>query len=275
MFCWNNNGLSKDMEELAFLVRQDPRDLADLWESGIKKMFIFIKKRGVYHSPYLLDQKRKQRERSKKMAENAEKGWSQRKKDDELLVEKVGLGKEKMEPRSVAVSRKKMASSSEQKHSQNDASLHPIGNALCLYLDVSSKEKEVKEKETPTPSSKAPTPATAPYGRVVAHILASYEQRFKVPLYFNGAGGKIVKRLLSNYHPARVMALWDVFISRDWHMKDGKKRPHDLQNFEWKIQELLEGGEYKAKEAKYEGEANSDAKKLMENLSGVLKDAGN
>lgn len=85
-FCWENDGLPDDMEELADDARLPVEKFTPMWNKRIKKCFVWDEKRERYFHPRLLKEIKKQRSWKKKKSDAGKQGaasrWNERSKDD-------------------------------------------------------------------------------------------------------------------------------------------------------------------------------------------------
>ena len=112
-----------------------------------------------------------------------------------------------------------------------------------------------KESVHPVNSGATKKEAQLPpdFGKVVGHIRGSYAKSGRK---FADKEGKQIKNLLGDYPGPQVMAMWDVFMAKNWNWEDKNRKmvivPHDLETFWTKITFILEGSEWKALMKKYE-----------------------
>ncbi len=153
--------------------------------------------------------------------------------------------------------------------------LHRVSKGLAKgYLTLKDKDmdkdkdKDMDKKEGGAGEGKKPLPAD--FGRVVGHIRTSYAKSGRK---FGDKEGRQTKNLLANYPGPQVMAMWDVFMAKNWNWEDSNRKmvvvPHDLETFWKKITFILEGTAWKDIMKKYEVVADPEnVQKLTETLNG-------
>ncbi len=93
--------------------------------------------------------------------------------------------------------------------------------------------------------------------RFTDHVKSAFKGATGATLMLSRADENTIKAMIGNYDHAQLMALWDMFMEKDWDWKnrDGRitrKVPHDIKNFREKIPELLENPSWKERMLRYQ-----------------------
>lgn len=160
-----------------------------------------------------------------------------------------------------------------EKLSNTDVTLLGNENVTPQKSDVRSQMLEKSKTKSKSWSPPAPEPVDnsteKPKGRpepgreppkndyqmAVNHVQSSYKAKKEAPYLFTEKDGHVVKRLSAGYGLFAFMALWDMFLEKNWDWKkDGVPQivPHDLQSFQGKVRILVEDARWKLKTREYE-----------------------